>query len=85
MSVDNRWDLNRKHLLELMANEYNIEIDTQTLPNTINQFRLISDFPGDGNYWHPHIDGQINFITFLNKTHNMKTSLYVPQNTKAKG
>tara|TARA_S200002703_G_C3746900_1_gene229806 strand:- start:74 stop:730 length:657 start_codon:yes stop_codon:yes gene_type:complete len=86
MSIDNRWDLNRKHLLELIANEYNIEIDTQTLPNTINQFRLISDFPGDGNYWHPHVDGQINFITFLNKTHNMKagTSLYVPQNTKAK-
>ena len=53
--------------------------------NTFNQFRLIKDFPGSDNNWWPHTDGEINFITFLNKTHNLKagTSLYKAKSTKA--
>ena len=86
MLLDNRWDQNRNHLLELIAKQYGVPVDTQNVANTINQFRLIKDYPGMGNHWHPHVDGQINFITFLNKDHHMKsgTSLYIPMNTKAK-
>ena len=84
--LDNRWDLNRAHLLQLIADQYEVEVDTNSVPNTINQFRLIKDYPGFGNYWHPHVDGQINFITFLNKYHHLKsgTSLFTAKNTKAK-
>jgi len=85
MLLDNRWDLHRKYLLESIANNYNLEVDPQTAPHTINQFRLINDVPKE-RHWHPHTDGQLNFIIFLNPTHHMKsgTSLYTPCNTKAK-
>jgi hypothetical protein len=84
--IDNRWDQHRNYLLSTIADHYKTEVDLQTVPHTINQFRLINDIPGDGYHWHPHCDGQLNFIIFLNKNHHMKagTSLYTPGNTKAK-
>ena len=84
MYLDNRWDENRKFLLEKLYKIYELE-DTGTF-NVFNQFRLINDFPGPNNYWHPHTDNRVNFITFLNKTHDLKagTSLYKAMSTKAK-
>lgn len=81
--LDNRWDLNRKFLISKLYTLY--ELKEEETFNVFNQFRLIGDFPGLGNHWHPHTDGKVNFITFLNKTHHLKagTSLYKAQSTKA--
>ena len=83
---DSRWDLHREYLLKGIANNYNVEVDLQNLFHVVNQFRLLKDIPGKGYHWHPHCDGQLNFIIFLNPDHHMKsgTSLYTPLNTKAK-
>jgi hypothetical protein len=86
MSLDNRWDLNRKYLLENIAKSYGIEVDHNQYSNTINQFKMILDFPGEGNFWHPHTDGKLNFITYMNPTHNMRsgTTIYKAISTKSK-
>ena len=86
MLLDNRWDQNRKHLLELIAKQYGVPVDTQNVANTINQFRLILTT----QEW--VITGililmvKLISLPFLNKDHHMKsgTSLYIPMNTKAK-
>ncbi len=87
MAIDNRWDQNRKFLIEMLADAYGVpDIDPHAVPNTTNTFRLISDYPGAGNYWHPHVDGQLNFMIYMNPSHHMKagTTLYNAANTKAK-
>ena len=87
MAIDNRWDQNRKFLIEMLADAYGVaDIDPNAVPNTTNTFRLISDYPGAGNYWHPHVDGQLNFMIYMNPSHHMKagTTLYDAANTKAK-
>ena len=74
-------------LFEMLADAYGVpDIDPNAVPNTTNTFRLISDYPGAGNYWHPHVDGQLNFMIYLNRSHHMKagTTLYNAANTKAK-
>ena len=84
LNLDNRWDMKRKFLISKLYEIYDKPYQDD-VRNTFNQFRLIKDFPGSDNNWWPHTDGEINFITFLNKTHNLKagTSLYKAKSTKA--
>tara|TARA_B100001250_G_C19479034_1_gene647886 strand:- start:47 stop:724 length:678 start_codon:yes stop_codon:yes gene_type:complete len=71
--VNNAWDDARAKLFDKIIEFYQIKIDpNMAFPpmSMYNQFRMITDHPGDDHFFCPHIDDQsvntINCVTYLN-------------------
>ena len=81
--LDNRWDPCRKDLFQRICDIYNIKLD-DSHPNpplsVYNTFSLVKDYPGDGKFFHPHIDDNLNILIYLNPEADGKygTTLYTP-------
>jgi hypothetical protein len=71
-------DPHRDKIEEAIASHFGQEFAPRT-QLTFNQFRLIAP-PQPGRHWWPHVDDQVNQVTFLNPDHHGKggTSIYRP-------
>ena len=85
--LDNRTITTRSHLFEKIIEFFAKEKDENFPPlSRFNQFKLIEDYPGNGGFYTPHVDGgMLNCLTYLNPNcgSDAGTMLYLPANDDA--